>query len=67
MTIEELEKKVIELTEKYEELEKDYLRLRRWSDDNDFYLREMIDALTESVEKNIDNIRKNSRRIEEFC
>lgn len=52
MTIEELEKKVIELTEKCEELEKDYLRLRRWSDDNDFCLREMIDALTESVEKN---------------
>lgn len=52
MTVEELEKKVIELTERCEELEKDYLYLRKWSDDNDFVLREMIDALTESVEKN---------------
>lgn len=51
MTIEELEQKLIELQEKYENLEYKYLRLREWSDDNDYWLREMIDALTESVDK----------------
>lgn len=56
MTIEELEKKVIELEEKYATLEYHYLRLREWSDENDLWLREMIDALTESVEKNHDLI-----------
>ena len=51
MTIEELEKKIIELQEKYTQLEADYLMLRKWSDDNDFWLREMIDALTDTVNK----------------
>lgn len=56
MTIEELEKRITELEEKYAELEYKYLKLREWSDDNDYWLREMIDALTESVEKNHDLI-----------
>ena len=51
MTIEELAQKLEELQAKYDQLEYDYLRLREWSDDNDFWLREMIDALTESVDK----------------
>ena len=51
MTIEELAQKLEELQAKYDQLEYDYLRLREWSDDNDYWLREMIDALTESVDK----------------
>jgi hypothetical protein len=51
MTNQELEQKLIELQEKYENLEYKYLKLREWSDDNDYWLREMIDALTESVDK----------------
>ena len=56
MTNQELEQKLIELQEKYDNLEYKYLKLREWSDDNDLWLREMIDALTESVEKNHDLI-----------
>lgn len=51
MTNQELEQKLIELQEKYDNLEYKYLKLREWSDDNDFWLREMIDALTDSVDK----------------
>lgn len=32
-------------------LKKDYENLKEWSDLNDYWLREMIDALTESVDK----------------
>lgn len=56
MTMEELIERVKELEEKYSALEYHYLKLREWSDDNDLWLREMIDALTESVEKNHDLI-----------
>ena len=55
MTIEELAQKLEELQAKYDQLEYDYLRLREWSDDNDFWLREMIDALTECVDDLSDN------------
>lgn len=51
MTNQELEQKLIELQEKYDNLEYKYLKLREWSDDNDFWLREMIDALTDSVDR----------------
>ena len=54
MTNQELEQKLIELQEKYENLEYKYLKLREWSDDNDYWLREMIDALTESVNRLMD-------------
>ena len=56
VTNEELEKRIIELEERYSNLEYKYLKLREWSDNNDLWLREMIDALTESVEKNHDLI-----------
>ena len=56
MTMEELIERVEELEKKYSILEYNYLKLREWSDDNDLWLREMIDALTESVEKNHDLI-----------
>jgi hypothetical protein len=56
MTMEELIEKVRVLEEKCATLEYHYLKLREWSDDNDLWLREMIDALTESVEKNHDLI-----------
>ena len=55
MTMEELAQKIEELQVKYDQLEYDYLRLREWSDDNDFWLREMIDALTDCVDKLMDN------------
>lgn len=55
MTIEELTQKLEELQAKYDQLEYDYLKLREWSDNNDFWLREMIDTLTESVDKLISN------------
>ena len=54
MTIQELENKLNDLQAKYDQLEYDYLKLREWSDDNDYWLREMIDALTESVNQLMD-------------
>ena len=54
MTIEELAQKLEELQVKYDQLEHKYLKLREWSDDNDYWLREMIDALTESVNRLMD-------------
>lgn len=56
MTLEELEQKIVALEQVCANLEYKYLKLREWSDDNDLWLREMIDALTESVEKNHDLI-----------
>lgn len=57
MTIEELYEIIKAQQSKIEDLEKELLYLRRWSDDNDYWLREMIDALTESVDRlmNIDD------------
>lgn len=55
MTIEELAQKLEELQAKYIDLERKYLKLREWSDDNDYWLREMIDALTESVDGIMDD------------
>lgn len=55
MTIEELAQKLEELQEKYDNLEHKYLKLREWSNDNDYWLREMIDALTECVDKLMSN------------
>lgn len=51
MTIEELYEIIKEQQSKIEDLEKELLYLRQWSDDNDYWLREMIDALTESVDR----------------
>ena len=55
MTIEELYEIIKEQQSKIEDLEKELLHLRRWSDDNDYWLREMIDALTESVDRLMSN------------
>ena len=51
MAIEELHEIIKAQQSKIEDLEKELLFLRKWSDDNDYWLREMIDALTESVDK----------------
>ena len=51
-----------------EDLEKELLYLRKWSDDNDYWLREMIDALTDSIDKNwdkFDNVFERLRDLEE--
>ena len=51
MTIEELYEIIKEQQKRIEILERELFLLRQWSDDNDYWLREMIDALTESVDK----------------
>lgn len=51
MTIEELYELIKAQQNKIDTLEKELLLLRQWSDNNDYWLREMIDALTESVDK----------------
>lgn len=51
MTIEELYEIIKEQQKRIEILERELFLLRKWSDDNDYWLREMIDALTESVDK----------------
>lgn len=51
MTIEELYEIIKEQQIKIAALEKELLLLRQWSDNNDYWLREMIDALTESVDR----------------
>lgn len=43
------------LKEQISYLEADLSSLRKWSDDNDYWLREMIDALTESVDGIVDD------------
>lgn len=58
MTTEELYKIIQEQQEEIDELKENLLYLRKWSDNNDYWLREMIDALTDSVNKlmGIENI-----------
>ena len=51
MTIEQLYEIIKEQQNKIEKLEQELLYLRKWSDDNDYWLREMINALTENVDK----------------
>lgn len=41
---EELEARIVKLEEQF-------VKLREWSDLNDYWLREMINSLTESVDK----------------
>lgn len=66
MTNEELIQQLQELQNKYEHLELKYLKLREWSDNNDLYLREMVDALSESVEKNFDRFTNVFARLKEL-
>lgn len=58
MTTEELYKIIQEQQKKIDALKEDLSDLRKWSDNNDYWLREMIDALTDSVNKlmGIENI-----------
>lgn len=49
MTTEQLYEIIQTQKEKIEDLEHDLIVLKQWSDLNDYYLREMIDALTETV------------------
>ena len=58
MTTEELYKIIQEQQEEIDALKEDLSDLRKWSDNNDYWLREMIDALTDSVNKlmGIENI-----------
>lgn len=40
-----------ELLARVEKLEDQFVKLKEWSDLNDYWLREMIDGLSESVNK----------------
>ena len=58
MTTEELYKIIQKQQKEINALKGDLSDLRKWSDNNDYWLREMIDALTDSVNKlmGIENI-----------
>ena len=45
------EEKYTELEARIEKLEEQFTKLKEWSDLNDYWLRELIDALAESVDK----------------
>ena len=55
MTTEQLYEIIKTQQHQIEDLEKELLYLRKWSDDNDYFLREMIDALTESIDALTEN------------
>lgn len=55
MTIEELYEIIKEQQEEINDLKCRLTRLKEWSDLNDYYLREMIDALTDNVDKLYEN------------
>ena len=63
MTTEELYAIIQTQQEEIEKLQQNFKALKEWSDLNDYWLREMIDALTESVEKNFDKININIKNI----
>ena len=50
--------------EEIEKLQENFRALKEWSDLNDYWLKEMIDALIESVDKNFDRIIENKYMIE---
>lgn len=55
MTTEQLYEIIKQQQEEIENLKKDFIALKEWSDLNDYWLREMIDALTDSVDNLSDN------------
>ena len=58
MTTEKLYEIIKQQQEELDKLQRDFTALKEWSDLNDYWLREMIDALTDSVNKlmGIENI-----------
>lgn len=63
MTTEELYGIIKQQQEEIDKLKENFTALKEWSDLNDYWLREMIDALTESVDKNFDKININIKNI----
>ena len=55
MTTEQLYEIIQEQQKQINDLEQELFDLKKWSDDNDYFLREMIDALTDSVDDLADN------------
>lgn len=55
MTTEELYTIIRTQQEEIEKLQANFKALKEWSDLNDYWLREMIDALTESVDGIVDD------------
>ena len=66
MTTEQLYEIIQTQQEEIKRLEQDFKALKEWSDLNDYWLREMIDALTDSVDRNMDRIAENKHMIEEL-
>lgn len=58
MTIEQLYEIIAIQQTEIEKLTKDLKILKEWSDLNDYYLREMIDALTDTVDNLSDKIKQ---------
>lgn len=66
MTTQELYEIIQTQQKEIEKLQKNLKNLKEWSDLNDYQLREMIDALTESVDKLMgieDNYNENDNYI----
>ena len=57
MAIEQLQEIIALQQAEIDKLTKELKILKDWSDLNDYYLREMIDALTESVDKLFNKIK----------
>lgn len=55
MTTQELYEIIQTQQKEIEKLQENLKNLKEWSDLNDYWLREMIDALTESVDKLMEN------------
>lgn len=55
LTIEQLYEIIKIQQDEINQLRNDLKYLKEWSDSNDYWLREMIDALTETVDELMDN------------
>ena len=58
MTMEQLQEIIAIQQAEIEKLQQDLRILKEWSDLNDYYLREMIDALTDTVDNLNEKIKK---------
>ena len=66
MTTQELYEIIQTQQKEIQRLKQDFKALKEWSDLNDYWLREMIDALTDSVDRNMDRIAENKHMIEKL-
>lgn len=67
MTTKELYEIIKQQQEELDKLKENFTALKEWSDLNDYWLREMIDALTDSVGDNwdrFDNVFARLKKLE---